>query len=170
MYYSSNDTTGASNVSELNYCNLVSYEAQMIASWMDLMNRTVFVSILMFTFSLLTIITIFQSRNRVFHSTTTDQRGRRRTVFNKNDISFAISTFCMNLIFFILNMPVSVAFFVPNIFMLNTVFLITNYLFFFSYSTNFYAIFLTNSLFRNEFYNLFRKKSAFSNVTRTSHN
>ena len=67
----------------------------------------------------------------------------------------------MNLLFMVLNLPLSMVQLFPNY--SNIAYLSTFYLFYFSYGVNFYVLFLTNSIFRKEVCRLFKKKS--NNVT-----
>ncbi len=107
-------------------------------------------------FSALLVATIFRSRRRVANAVSSTNNNDMKRL--KRDIKFAISSFSMNLLFIILNLPLSLM----NLSIgqsLTDVYL-TVYLFYFSYGCNFYCMLATNSIFRNEFTSLFirRKK------------
>ena len=61
----------------------------------------------------------------------------------------------MNLLFFLLNLPVEINQFFPFD---SDKYTIVNYIYYSSYAVNFYVLLVTNSLFRKEFYSLFYKK------------
>ncbi len=135
-------------------CTFVNYELQKISSLMDTIHRVVLPFLLMVIFSSLLIGSIFISRRRVSDSVNENKRLKR-------DVRFAISSFSMNLLFMVLNLPLSMVQLFPNY--SNIAYLSTFYLFYFSYGVNFYVLFLTNSIFRKEVCRLFKKKS--NNVT-----
>jgi hypothetical protein len=62
----------------------------------------------------------------------------------------------MNLLFILLNLPLSVVLFIPGYFTDDS-FIFTFYIYYFSYGVNFYVIFLTNSIFRDETIALFSR-------------
>jgi hypothetical protein len=74
----------------------------------------------------------------------------------KRDIRFAISSLSMNLLFVVLNLPLSVLNLLTGQ-SLTSIYL-TVYLFYLSYGINFYVILITNSIFRNEVFALIKAK------------
>ncbi len=99
--------TNSSNMS-YKICSYVSYEAQQIISYFNIINRQLIPSILMICFSCLLVSVIFKSRSRVASSLKQQNRIDR-------DVKFAFNCFAMNLIFFICNTPASVANLISNI-------------------------------------------------------
>jgi hypothetical protein len=130
-------------------CTYINDVAQQVSSLMDTVHRVILPFSLMFVFSILLIGSIFMSRYRVHDSLVQDKRLKR-------DIRFAISSFSMNLLFVILNLPMSVIEIIPNASSIS--FYTTLYLFFFSYGVNFYVLFFTNSIFRKNCIDLFINK------------
>jgi len=137
------------NISYLN-CYPISYEAQMIASYIDIINREILPGILMICFSFMLVLAVFRSSSRVANSITSHNR-------HKKDVRLAINCFFMYFVFILLQTPSSVAFFLPDLFSETIIYSSTSYLFFLSYGINFYIILACNSLFREEFYKILRK-------------
>ena len=102
----------------------------------------------MLIFSILLIVTIFKSRRRV-HLNNSEREKRRL----KKDIKIAISSVLMNLLFFILIMPLDLYLLLP--YYSDDVYYITSCIYYISFAVNFYIMFLTNSLFRKVFFSLF---------------
>ena len=126
---------------------------QHVSALFDTIHRVILPFLLMIVFSALLVATIFRSRRRVANAVSSTNNDMKRL---KRDIKFAISSFSMNLLFIILNLPLSLM----NLSIgqsLTDVYL-TVYLFYFSYGCNFYCMLLTNSIFRNEFTSLFIRK------------
>ena len=82
----------------------------------------------------------------------------------QRDIRFAFSSFGMNLLFIILNLPLTLVIFLPNYFLSLTLFLATFYLFYLSYGINFFVIFAENKIFRKSVKNLFIKKNTANRI------
>jgi hypothetical protein len=141
--------TNMTNASAHLDCNFKDYNAQLIASYMDMTMRDILPFTLIFFFSILLIMSIFRARRRV-KGTTSDQA--RRLV---RDIRFSVMTLLMNFFLIILSLPFSIILLVPN-YKQDLAFDILFYLFYFSYGVNFYVMLITNSLFRNEVISLLR--------------
>ena len=129
-------------------CDFISYEQQLVSTYVDIANRELIPCILMITFSSMLIAAIFKSRLRVANSITDQQRLKR-------DVRLAVNSFFMNFLFILLNSPLSFVLFYPNVFLVIS-YLVALYVFYSSYGINFYLIFLFNSLFRKQFYNIFK--------------
>ncbi len=144
-YSESNSTNSVYNPNYV--CNFNSYSGQLISSYLDLINRALVPFFLMLVFSTLLVISIFKSRNRT-----------RSATQNKNfkkDVTFSVTSFLLNLTFILLNLPLSVILFEPNYIYSNDVFLLTFYIYYFSYGCNFYILYCTNSIFRKELNSIF---------------
>jgi hypothetical protein len=125
-------------------------ENQIIIANMDLANFFLLPFFLMLLFSILLIATILKSR-RTMNSNNTARENRH----HRKDIKLSISLLFMNLLFFLLNLPIVTDQFLPFD---SDKYTIVNYIYYSSYGVNFYILLGTNSLFRKEFYSLFYKK------------
>lgn len=132
------------------YCNFIDYTMQSTTIYMDLINCVLLPICLMLCFSILLILAIFRSRAHVQHSNKSSNEHRNL----KKEIKMSISILLLNLFFALVNIPIEIILFLPNY--LSFQFVINIY--FLSYSLNFYILVLVNSLFRKEFFNLFRTK------------
>jgi hypothetical protein len=121
-------------------CDFTSHFAQDLISYMDLANRVVLPSILILIFSILLGIEVIKSKKRILSNFQHEEN-----VYYFNNISLAITSVFLNLIYILLLTPIAIYD--------STMFghIVAYYLLYFSYSFNFYVIFMFNSLFRNEF-------------------
>ena len=127
---------------------------QIIAFWMDLVNRVVLPFIFMFFFSVLLIYSIFKSRKNVVDSFISS----RNKKFQKLK-RLAITSMFMNIAFISLELPMTITLLIQDTTTAWTVYSqFTYYVFYMSYSVNFYVMFMSNSLFRKEFFEIFRFK------------
>ena len=100
---------------------------------------------LMITYTILLVYSMFKSRRRVVSNYT----NRQNRTF-KRDIKFAFSSLSLNFIFILFNLPVSfISYSYPDLL------LFFLYLHLFSFSINFYLLFIFNSLFRKQFLSFF---------------
>lgn len=156
------DHSNNSNVTVI-FCDFISQESQTILSMMDLVNLVIIPFILMVVFSFLLMSSIFRSRRRVMTNYTS---GENKTF--KRDIKLAITSISLNLIYLILNVPLSIVSFTSNF--TDFIFYLCVYIFFASYAVNFYTILFTNSLFRKEFFSLIlRRNTTSSGPNRTTY-
>jgi hypothetical protein len=118
-----------------------SNDIQFYISLYDFINLLGFPFLLMFIFSGLLVLAIFQSRNRVMRNIA-EQRNF------KQDIIFSVTSLSLNLIFLILNLPLSIINFGTSFG--NFEFILCLYIFFCNYAVNFYVILFTNSMVRKE--------------------
>jgi len=126
-------------------CNFNNQYSADLISYMDLANRVILPSLLIMIFSLLLGIEVIKSRRRIL----SNFKQEENEYFFSN-ISKAISSIILNMIYLILQMPISIYTFLPN-FTQSYGYIFSYYLFYLSYSINFYIIFITISLFRKEF-------------------
>lgn len=121
---------------------------------MDLLNRVCVPFTLMSFSSVLLVVTIFKSRTRVFR----DYLSKENKLF-KRDIKLAITSLSLNVIYMLLNLPITIAEFMD----LNdyTFYNLNLWLYYLSYAINFFIILISNSLIRSQVLNLFgfRNKS-----------
>jgi len=113
----------------------------------DLTNRVIVPFTLMLIFSILITYTIFTSRSRVTSNT------RSNRTFQK-DVRFSLIIILLNISFIVWCSPVTLLIFLSD-YWINYLFIFFNYLYFMSYCSNFYLMFLVNSLFRGAFYSIF---------------
>ena len=117
------------------------YNAQVL-QWIDFFNSTILPFIAMFFLSFALIYFVQKSRSRVNSN-------------SKRDNKFAIATVALNLIFFILNLPIVIY----DLYMVSAgtnhmMDYISSILYFFYYSIGFYTQLVVNSEFRKEFYKM----------------
>ena len=153
MYRDLIETNSTSNNTTMTIktCTYKTAEHLMIISIMDTINRVLIPFSLMFISSFLLIYCLFKSRTRIVENFLAEEN---KTFYT--EIRLATVSISLNLIFLFLNMPFCVISLFPNISNEN-IFLYSYYLFYFSYAINFYILLLSNSLFRDEFLNLFKK-------------
>jgi len=143
-------------------CSFASNDLAQLSASMDTVHRVILPFTLMVIFSALLIGTIFRSRSRISSSVRNNRRLNR-------DIRFSVSSLSMNLLFVVLNLPLSVLNLLSGQ-SLTSIYL-TVYLFYLSYGINFYVILLTNSIFRYETFSLFKRNRNSSNQrTRNQNN
>ena len=112
---------------------------------MDLANRVILPSILIMIFSILLGKEVIKSRSRI-----SANFEREENEYFYNNIRLAISSICLNIIYILVQMPISIYDFLPNYTLIDG-YNFVYYLFYLSYSINFYIIFISNSLFRKQF-------------------
>jgi len=143
------------NSSSSGFCFPIDNEQALILAYMDLVKLIILPFSLMIIFSILLILSIFKSRNRVNINNSIRERKR---LFK--DIRFSISLILMNLLFILLNLPLGIlSFFTKDYLTFGELYVAFGYIYYLASSINFYLIFLTNSLFRKEFLILFKIKS-----------
>jgi uncharacterized membrane protein (DUF4010 family) len=124
---------------------------QLISSFLDLLNRQIIPSILMICFSFMLVSAVFRSSSRIANSINEQNR-------HKRDVRLAVNCLFMNAIFILLQTSTSVAYFMPDLFSNEVLFLLTSNILYLSYGIHFYIIFACNSLFRNEFFKILGSK------------
>ena len=135
-------------------CQFTNSDYQLIGSWMDMINRVLLPFIFMVFFTVLLVHSIFKSRRNVLNAFKSSQNKTFR-----REIRLSITSMFMNIAFVALEMPLAISLFIANTTTVWTVFnQLTFYLFYMSYSVNFYVMFLSNSLFRKEFFLIFNSK------------
>ena len=131
-------------------CFFTSQYSQELISYMDLANRVLLPAILIMIFSLLLGLEVIKSRKRILANFQ-----REENIIFLENISLALTSICFNIIYIILQIPISVYFFLPNYTQISY-FSFVYYLFYLSYSINFYIICISNSLFRKELVSLLK--------------
>ena len=106
---------------------------------------------LMITFTTLLIYFMFKSRMGVLSDYSTSKQNRRF----QRDLRFALSALSLNIIYILLNLPIGITYHLDKSFTNLNLFCYD--LFLFSFSINFYLLFIFNTLFRNVFLSFFRK-------------
>ena len=138
-----------------------SNDIQFFISLYDFINLLGFPFLLMFIFSSLLILAIFQSRNRVMRNIV-EQRNF------KQDIRFSVTSLSLNIIFLILNLPLSIINFDTTF--SDFEFILCLYIFFCNYAINFYVILFTNYMVRKELTTMFYKADTQNQANnRTNH-
>ena len=117
---------------------------------MDIVNRVIIPFGLMLFSSILLIRELFRSRTRIVENFLAEEN---KTFYS--EIRLATTCICLNLIFILFNLPISIIDLFPSLFTIN-LYLYFYYLFYLSYAINFIILFITNSLFQNGFFNIFK--------------
>ncbi len=138
------------NIDNSTICYINDNQNQIIVANMVLVNYFLLPFFLMLLFSILLIATILKSR-----STMNSNNAARENRHRRKDIKLSISLLFLNLLFFLLNLPIVTDQFLPFD---SDKYTIVNYIYYSSYGVNFYILLGTNSLFRRQFYSLFYKK------------
>ena len=139
------------NITQDDICDFSTIEKEIRI--IDLLNSSIVPSILMFTFSVLLIHTIFESRLRILRINNQQDRSRLR-----KDIQFAISSIALNVLFFLSNTPICIYNLLTITNNLNDLHDVFISFFHFGLCINFYVLFSFNSIFRKEALILFRIK------------
>ncbi len=127
-------------------------ESLFILFLMDVLNRVILPFGLMLIGSILLIYSLFKSRTRIVENFLADEN---KTFYT--EIRLATTSLSLLLIYILLNLPISVINFsqlYDNLYM----YIYCYYLFYLSYSLNFYILLISNSLFQNEFFEMIKRK------------
>ena len=120
---------------------------------MDLLNRVIIPSFLMIIASVLLSISVIKLRKEFSEQINRFQENGHEN--GHREIRLAVTSITLNIIYITLTLPLPVALLFGNT--ISDFFLFLNfYLFCFSYSINFYILLAMNSLFRSEFFLIFR--------------
>lgn len=144
--YSGSNITWIDFDSELR-CQIVDTKLKVIMPIMDLINRVIVPCLLMTCASIFLVITVHKSRAAIFQH---DHDSVMR------EAKFALSSIGLNVLYVILTLPLPAVLLLGN-YVSDIILFFNFYLFCVSYSINFYILFVLNTLFRKEFYALFRK-------------
>lgn len=160
---STTDNSSHSNISDrFKVCNFIDTTSQDIISYMDLVNRAVVPFLLMIVFTVVLIDFIFKSRKKIQHQQQSKDNNRL-----KKDIRFAVTSVALNVIFFFFSLPTSVLPFFPA-YNSDIPFSLCLYLFYAGFGCNFYILFFTNSIVKNETLMLLNLKRYFKGFRPTS--
>lgn len=131
-----------------NQCSFINEITQEILSILDAINLIIVPFTCMLVCSILLTRSIFLMKRRIIANFL---QGGSKTI--RKDIWLSVMTTSLNIIYLILNLPLAVISFYTNF--TDFTFVLFIYIFFASYAVNFYVIFSSNSLFRNEFFLMF---------------
>jgi len=148
-----NDLSGQGNNT---VCSLEHYTAQLIIAWMYSISSVnlPFITMILISFMLaifLTLISFQQRANPEIISEDVKKRLARDRMYTK-------SSFSMNLVFILLNLPVSIFLFIPDVIFNSTLYIFSLYLQFLSYGINFYVILIMNVKFRTSTWRIIKNK------------
>jgi len=125
-------------------CTFNDQYSQQLISCIDLANLLIFPSTLILIFSILLGVEVIKSRSRIL-----DNFLKEENEFFFKNLSLTISSIVLNIIYLLLVTPISIYSFLPDLTETNG-FVFSYYLFYLTYSINFYVLFISNSLFRKE--------------------
>lgn len=137
----------------------------VVLFWINMLLSVVFPSLFMFIFSTCTILRIIKSRCRILKLKCCKKDGHEKSnllniKINRRDKIFAITSFSLNFLFLILNLPKVVLYLIyysnrDQLETSNMYFVpIVDMIFFLSSLQLFFTSFITNSIFRKEFFSL----------------
>lgn len=135
-------------------CDFFDSKHEFILSVMDLVSRVLVPCILITMSTCLLLHCIFRSRHRVLKSFSIAEN---RTL--KKDIKLAVTSICLNIIYVFLIVPLPMFLVMSGGGSSDFSFHFFFFLFYLSFCVNFYVIFVSNSLFRDQFLDMFRKKT-----------
>ena len=141
------------NLNETNgtiYCDFVNSDMRQLINLMDTGNRIVLPFLLMTACSLRLLVSIIRMRIRIINNFGSNNHKRI-----SRDIKIVFSLIFLNVVFILLNVPSAVSIYYS---FSDFGFIVTSYIFYLTYGLNFYIIFLTNSVFRQEFFVLINFK------------
>jgi hypothetical protein len=164
-----------------NKCILININGNL--DWMDLFNSTLIPFIFMIFFTSMTVKLLYKVRNKIrkarkiFNAKKTFTRNKinnnivnhvsQRAHSDSNttrsrDTKYAITSITLNFIFFVLNIPICVFTLVRDYGPTNTEVLIdyiVSVLYYINFGSLFYINIMVNSIFREEFFGLFKRQS-----------
>lgn len=135
------NSTNGSDIQNIEFCTFIDVFSLQLYSYMDLVNRAMVPFLLMIISSIMLTYSLFSSRKKIASADTKRLR---------KDLKFTTSSIFLNLVYIFLQMPVSVTIFMPN-YWESTLYVFSLYLFYASYSVNFYIMLIFNSIFRQQF-------------------
>jgi hypothetical protein len=138
---------------QIYYCDFVDIYWQDVSGYIDLISRVIVPAGLMIIFSFLIAGSIFRSRDRIARISNTAANHANNATLRK-DIRFAVVCVGLNLFYILFSLPVSIVVLMPN-YADNQFYIITSFLFFLAYSSNFYLMISFNRLFRRVFFQKF---------------
>jgi len=121
--------------------------------------RIILPLILILLCSFLLISRIYKTNNTMLVS----YSDRERNIF-KSDVQLSIISILFNLIQYCLFIPIVITYFIFNRHYQSSSFFLCLNIFYLGYAFNFYFLILANSLFRKEFYSIFKKKRSITVV------
>ena len=118
-------------------------------NYVDMSNRALLPFCYMFVGTVILIHTIFETRKRIVKNFLCEES----KTFHR-EIRLAVSSILLNVVYIVLQLPISLFDLIPGIYN-ETSYTIIYYVFFSSYSINFYILIFSNKLFHDEFWKIF---------------
>jgi hypothetical protein len=138
-----------------NDCNSDS-NGKHIISILSFISKALLPLFLIILFSIILVYKIIKSKSSI----ATFYSDKERLIFKK-DVKLSIISIFFNLIQFSFYLPLIFAHIISD--QIDVTLLFTLYIYYFSYAFNFYFLLVSNSLFRNEFWDIFIKKKPENN-------
>lgn len=130
-------------------CSFEKKSMQYTISYLDMSFRAILPSLYMFVCTVLLLDTIFKTRKRIVKTFLPEES----KAFHR-EIKLTFSSIFLNIVYVLLQLPISIFDIIPGFYTYLS-YMFVYYLFFSSYSINFYIILFSNKLFHNEFFKLF---------------
>ena len=125
-------------------CDLNNQYSTELISYMDLGNRVILPSVLILISSILLGIEVIKSKNRILANFEKEENE-----YFFNNIRLAITSICLNIIYILAQTPITMYTLLQNN-VQSYGYILSYYLFYSSYSINFYILLISNSLFRKD--------------------
>ena len=133
-----------SNLSYMTNCEIADENADETTAYMDFINATSLPFVLMLFLSILIIVSLKHSKSKVLNYSYSVTRRKQK------DIKFAVTILALNFGFLVFNSPLSIGYLLESRLMIKL-----GYFFLLLFcSIDFFIYFATNSLMREEFFNL----------------
>ena len=140
-------------------CDFVDPKQAVSFYLMDLINSTLVPFLIMFISSLILGTFIFKSRLKMLNLSLEHDRANL-----KRNIRFCFTILFLNFFFFVLNLPVALGNVLSILSTDPMLYQLFIYIFYFSYSVNFYILAVFNRIFKNELVALFRELNCVNKV------
>lgn len=149
VYVPISDSNLTESMNETVSCSFEKKSMQYTISYLDMSFRAILPSLYMFVCTVLLLDTIFKTRKRIVKTFLSEES----KTFHR-EIKLTFSSIFLNVVYVLLQLPISIFDIIPAFYTYLS-YMFVYYLFFSSYSINFYIILFSNKLFHNEFFKLF---------------
>ena len=147
------------DLDETNECHFVSKQIDLYFSFGDMLNRVIVPAVLMIIASISLTISIISSRRKL-ETKRRFQSAEQRNKILIRDIHLSVTSVILNLVYFSLIMPLPLTIlFSDTLSHFDSWFCASFFLFYLSFTIDFYVVFISNTMFRNEILKMFRKNT-----------
>lgn len=140
---------------ETNECRFVSSKTEVIYSTGDLLIRVIVPGVLMMIASISLTISVISSRRKLKIQRRFQSAEQRNKILIR-DINLTITSVMLNLVYLLLTMPLPLGLLFSDFLNNDSWFYAGYFLYYLSFSIDFYVVFISNMMFRNEILKMFR--------------